>query len=633
MAPVLFSHEVTIDGATYRARRLDGGGRHAASFVPLVGESVAPTRLPPLNITTWDHGRGWGKNADPRQSGLLLPGPLVTTVALPSQPGGDIEQFAEQDGHIYAVGGRYAYRIPNGSAAPVQDQDLGAAFLAVSVVPFKTSLFVGGRSTGNIWEKPSGGSWTNTMAGGAVQRGKMATVFWNTGGLASERLVAEQTTTSFSYVAANPRLDTDWTPNPTPTSIGSFPIRSVIASRDHVFFATTGGLRDVDSSGVAPNLTTQVAAMVFDWNGHATAYLNGWIYLGVAYDVLRLRVIGTSYAQPQWCGFGQTLPKNCQAAGYFYSFARWGDWLIAAQFDEATYTTWISWGREAIGDERGPLTWMVSPIVLTGLKVTAMHVSGLVSGEPRLWMATVTAGGTRSLAWAPLEIDTPYRDQRAGRPYRFATSFQWDDPETDHGDDSLPKLLPEEVLESENLGAGASVALAIAKDGATTYDTIGTITTSPRAVLKPTTSVRGNRWTTRMTGSGTTTVPPVIRKRSERPVPRPDVREVRGYQFVLGHAVRHAGGNLDGRDPEQVKAALVRLQTADPVTMTDEFGRALIVLIRADETVAEMEASLGDKHEQRVIAVNGNIEILSKVGASMTVDVTGGVDNETWRVD
>ena len=52
-------------------------------------------------------------------------------------------------------------------------------------------------------------------------------------------------------------------------------------------------------------------------------------------------------------------------------------------------TTYVCWGREATSDEIGPMTWHVAPIVLAGQKVTSMHVSGLVTANPRLWMATI----------------------------------------------------------------------------------------------------------------------------------------------------------------------------------------------------------------------------------------------------
>src|SRR4051794_31732689 len=131
MPPVAFPFEVKIDGASYRARRLDGTRQYNATFVPQVVNQRASVQLDPLNTADWGDGRGWGQGADTSE-GMIMPGPEVTGVALPSAPGADLEQFAEQDGHIYVAGGRYAFKIANGTGSVTADQDLGASFLGVS---------------------------------------------------------------------------------------------------------------------------------------------------------------------------------------------------------------------------------------------------------------------------------------------------------------------------------------------------------------------------------------------------------------------------------------------------------------------------------------------------------------------
>jgi hypothetical protein len=488
LPPLSFPNEVKVDGESYRARSLSGQRQFAVSYVPQVKGQEASVQLDPLNDADWSDGRGWGTNVDTSE-GVMLPGPQVTTVALPSAPGADLEQFAEQDGHIYAVGGRYAYKIASGSGAVTADQDLGAAYLAVSIVPWKSSLIVGGRATGNIWELPSAGAWTNVMAGAAVQRGKLTTVWWNTDSLSSLRLVGEMTPTSLSYVAANPRLATDWK---APITLGAYPIRSMVANHSHAYAVTTGGLYDFGTDGTAPNLTPEVEHQVMDTNGKASLASDGYIYFNVGFTLKRVNVVGQEALRPEDCGWAAQIPQQCPMSGYCTALVKYGKWIWASVYDGTN--TWLIKGRPSVqGDRVGPLTWHVAPIYLPGVKVTALHVSGLVSMNPRLWMATTT-GSTRALAWAYLPLDSAYRDLRQARLYRFASSYVYDSPDEDHGDDSLPKYLREFVGEGESLGVGPQIALSVAQDGLSTFTPIGTYRANPRAVVHPTATILAGRY-------------------------------------------------------------------------------------------------------------------------------------------
>src|SRR5215212_6445965 len=188
-------------------------------------------------------------------------------------------------------------------------------------------------------------------------------------------------------------------------------------------------------------------------NGQAAMSANGYGYINIGYGLIRVRTTGSSLVPigPEACGpgAGQVLPNESPVGGYFTDLLKYRKHVIGSLFDQTTFTTYVCWGRDANQDEPGPLTWAVAPIVLDGLKVTSMWISGLIAGNPRLWLATVTAGGTRALAWAPLAVDTPYGDLRAGRAYRFSQSYQCDLPNDDDGDDSQIKYLPEMVVEGE----------------------------------------------------------------------------------------------------------------------------------------------------------------------------------------
>ncbi|MPZ68608.1 MAG: hypothetical protein GEU71_03675 [Actinobacteria bacterium] len=619
------------------ARRADGSAG-ATEYLPLLAGARGGAQLEPANQATWHRGSrsaakmapgmySWTKNGWPCDPGMVLPGPAVTDV--PTEIGtGQVRGFAEQDGHIYVLTDRYVMRVPDGSGTPVQDQDLGASFAARSIKRFKSSLFVGGTG-GNIWELPSGGAWTQAITGAAgVQRGYLGTVYWTVGGVTAERLIAEDVTATVPtilYVADDPRNDGDWS---SAIAVGSYPITGIVSTRDHAYIATTGGVRDLDSTGLAPNLTPEVEALVLPTNGRANLAAGGWIYSGAGYGLLRVRVAGDlAYALTQWCSPGLGLPDESPISGAPAAITRKGEWLILAQWNAEANASYISWGREALEGEAGPIVWHSAPIVLPSMKVNTLHISGLIEEEPRLWIGGLF-GTAPSLRWAPLALDTPYQDLRQGRAYQFAEEFELYESAEDWGDDTLSKDLDHLATEWENLGPGTAAEVAIAADGSTTYETLGTLSSSPRALLRATTAVKGGRLSLKITGTGTVVAPPILRKRSLRALPRPDLREVRQYQVLVGHAVRHQGGAVSGVDPSVRRDALARLQIGNRVTLRDEAGKTHKVLVLAPG-VSFIEVE--DKGaNQRLLAANLAVAIAETSGVTATWD--GGATWNSGRV-
>src|SRR5438105_2126529 len=112
MAALLFAHDLIIDGTPYKARRVQPADRGIAiDFIPQQSGEQASIQLTPANQTTWHRGSGaslpllagmhaWSKNGWTCDPGLVLPGPLVTTVSLPNADG-DVAAFTEQDGDLY----------------------------------------------------------------------------------------------------------------------------------------------------------------------------------------------------------------------------------------------------------------------------------------------------------------------------------------------------------------------------------------------------------------------------------------------------------------------------------------------------------------------------------------------------
>jgi hypothetical protein len=626
---LIFAHDVAIDGSPYKARRVGPGERGiAVDFIPQQSQQQATVQLTPANAITWHRGSGaslpvlpgmhaWGRNAWTCDPGLVLPGPLVTTVNLPNGDY-DVNAFAEQDGDLLVFSGRWVTRVPAGSGTAVNERDLGVSFITAlgGVRRFNNSLYVGGLGTGNIWEKvSSGGAWNQSTD---TQRGAMRSVFWTLGGITSERLVGQVGGSGIKYVAygADAKVNANWAPG-TAIDVGS-PITGLVATRDHVYIATTAGLKDLDSSGLAPNLTPEAEQQIFATNGVATLAADGWIYYGLGYGLKRVRVANaTSYAEIEdVTPPGNVLPNETPVGGLPMAITRYGNWIILAQWDGAAQTggrTYVSWGRDSMGGEVGPMVWNCSPIVLDGLKVTRMHVSGLVGGNPRLWMGVTDSLGNRSLRWAPLALQTPYQDLRNGRAYRFAQAFDLYESYIDFGDDSLPKVIPDLVAESEGLGAGASLVVSAAVDGNANYDQLGVLNASPRTTLTPLAEVKANRIQLKYSGSGTSLAPPVLRKRALRAFGRPDVREIRTYQLLIGSAVRHSGGNPAGTNTLQQKTALSRLQVGSSVTMRDEDGLSLRVMVASGIHFTEAEMDVAGRGE-RVLAATIQVAVLTTPG-------------------
>src|SRR4029450_10241674 len=115
----------------------------------------------------------------------------------------------------------------------------------------------------------------------AQPTGSLARVYWPIGGLTAERLVAQCGVRGVRYCAAAPRTDTSWTPGLATPAIdvgGEGSIVRLVTGLTHLYIATTAGLLDLDSSGLAPNLVPQAETMPMPQGGLASMVADGWIY-------------------------------------------------------------------------------------------------------------------------------------------------------------------------------------------------------------------------------------------------------------------------------------------------------------------------------------------------------------------
>ncbi len=650
-APVEFKATVLIDGQSYAAaRRPMDAASTGIGYVPKVASAIqdaaGSAQLDPINVSTMHHGSGasrqvadgmaaWSENAWTCDPGVILPGPLVTRITLPiaGTAATPAQGFAEFGGDLYFVAGRYVYRIPTGSGAPVQDLDLGTGNAGAAFqLYFGQLVLSAGYGGPNVYVKTVAGvgNWTNTATGAqGMPLGTLGHVFWTAGGVTAERLITQVGQTTLRYTnGGDPRNSGSYTPavaNPA-IDVGPYPIQRFVATRDHLYIATTGGLRDLDSSGLAPMLTPGVENEVLITNGQAVLAMGGWIYINGGYDLFRVRVANQNdYADIQTVTPGNPgmLPNETPVQGYITTLTRKGTWIIACQYDDTNNISWISFGRDAFmgyltspvepAREAGPMVWHMCPIVLRGQKVTAMWVSGLVTANPRLWLSGVDNTGAVILQWAYLAIQTPYQDLRNGRLYQFnpgiATTVSLTHPAYDAGDDSMPKDFEEAAIEAENLIGSNSVALNMATDAApSVFSQIGKWTLGPRQVIQPTSPLSGNRLIPQLILTGGSQTPVVVRKQSFRVNPRPDMAQVRSYLLRLGRYERHEGGDPDETDPLVRWRSLERLQVGSRMTFIDEAQQAMVVLLKQIGQITEAEDS---QYGGRVMAVPVILRVVS----------------------
>jgi hypothetical protein len=674
VAEINFTIDLTLNGVSYPAARDNTGGRQASvAYVPKIKNArlndVGEPTLDPLEYVSFNRGAGssrnigidnmvaWGENVWTCEPGLLMPGPAVTQVPLPGatlapRPDG----VSEADGNIYVAAGRYVYCLTGGqeaSPAPTQDLDLGSNGTAGALRRFHDSLFLtwfNGGIPGLLFERPNGGTWVNTPLGTlSVQpSGALGRVWWSTGGVTTERLVAQFGPRGIRYCGASPRLDTNWTPAVDTPAIDSGStgfVTRFATTLSHLYIATTSGLLDLDATGVAPNLVPEAEVQVFPFGGLAAMAAEGFVYYSAAYNLYRVDATGT-YASVEVVTPCSDLPNETPVTGYGTALVKYGTYLIYAQYDAASDTTWICFGRGVTAAETrslfsntqqqispqqyGSVVWNVAPIVFHNWHVTALHVSGLSSDGPRLWMFGTTKAGVVSARWAPLAFSTPYADLKAGRARGFAQSSFVVLPSEDGGDDAIMKDIEEVLNESENLGGGNSLTVSARREDEITFTQLGKFTSGPRAIAQIGDAFLTSRPTFRIDLVGTPASPPISRRVSIRWLPNPDRREVRRYSLQVGRAQQYAGGEWSGYGAEESVDNLTRLATgATRATLVDEINRAYNVRVLKLDGPTEYQAA---ESNDRVLVMNVTLSIFGlRPGPSFAWDQGTGYDSgHSW---
>jgi hypothetical protein len=568
----------------------------------------------------------YGINADARLPRVVLPGPYVNPVSLPSIA--DYPRCAQDfAGDLYVGAGRYVYRIPGGTGTPVIDQDLGAGSVAWSMQTFNGNLYVGTSvgstsqsAPGLLWQK-SAGTWSNTAG---LNRKSLAQAWYQTSGalgtVGQFQMIAQDGVSSIRNVATAPMTAANWGAS-IPVGDTTYGINRLIGDQTHIYVAKTNGLHDVDGvTGYAPNLMPFFAQAIDDENGIAGHSSGGQIYTAHLSGLFRLDVSGAASSRLVTVTPGHGLPNETPVRGKILASTSYGPWQIVSQYNGVD--TYVSMGRDIMQGDAGvspfgygygygpsptaigpsPMLWHGGIVQLPGQRCYLLYVSGLTS-PPRMWF-----GNGQNLCYCVMpRTENPLQDSE----YRYAQSWSFVIPGQDWGHPATPKQLLQVDIEGDNIGGGSLVAVSVnAENGA--YSQIGTANTSPYSQLLLTQQFIGRRIGTLLQGSGTQTTPAILRVLMLRAQIRTYVRAVRTYQILLGEGnLDRFGGRDIGRAIEDYRR-LERLVTGDIVNLRDEWGetyRALVVP-PVDRTILHLRGESGKGTAEPVLLVTLRVKLL-----------------------
>lgn len=574
----------------------------------------------PQRQDTWHLGAGYSLrlipgtyayaiNGDGRFPRMFQPGPLMNAVTLTSAT--DSCRWAMDVGSdTYFGGGRFAYRAVGGSASSplASTNDLGAANVGYSAVNWIGNGYVGTDASGTpgtLWKVTGANAWSS---GTANRRHLTPAYYNNTNGY---RLFGQTDTAGLNEVktidpASDPLVNASWGTAITFGDASGVTINRLVALQDHVYAATDRGLFDFDgATGKSFNVTPQIGQRRNSQNGLACHVGDQWVYFGHKHGLSRYQAQGLNAGVVAPVTFGHGLPNETPIRGQVTASCQDQGWVVQAIWNGTD--TYICYGREiAAGDTiaseqlglgYGPSPLAISPnqmlwhgglVKLAGVQCWMLFISGQTD-PPKCWV-----GAGANVQWFTLpRTENPQQDSE----YRFATSYSVIMPYEDWGRPATNKNLIQLDVEGDNLGIGASIAYKYSVDGAA-FASLGTANSSPLATVLPGTEIIGRRIALRADGTNSNTAGANMRAYILRAAERVTIRALRTYQVDLMY---DGGDRLGGHrmsQPLKTLEALRTLAAAGQVTMRDEFGATLTVLIKPPVEWHEVHSdSVSDKEQ------------------------------------
>jgi hypothetical protein len=574
----------------------------------------------------------YAENADCRFPRLVLPGPLVTEVTL-TGANGPPRCGQDYNGNFLIGVGRYIYRVPGGTGAPVQDFDLGAGNVAWAMDTFLGNLYVG-TSTGQSSTSAPGplarnaaGTWT----GGGPNRKSIAHAWYQaqaSGSTGAWQLIGQDTLSSVANVAADPMVAGNWGAS---ISVGdtTYAINSLVSDQGHVYVAKTNGLHDVDgTTGFTPNLMPFYETAVDDDNGVSSICANGSVYVNDISGLFRYDVSGGSTTgRITTVTPGHGLPNETPIRGRIQAMTSYGPWIIASIYNGQD--SYIMWGRDIRQGDAGtspfgygagygpnpsaigpsPMLWHGGLVKLTGEVCRMLSVSALTS-PPRLWIGSWNpTNSSAHLRWCLIpRTENPMQDPEM----TFATDWEVHIPGEDWQHPLTTKDLLQIDVQADGLLAGqATIDFQVSADGGPLQD-FGTASESPQSSVVGQSDFFGRRIAICMDGTSQSYVAPAVRAIMLRAQLRPALRRIRTYEVLLGE------GNVDrfgGRDISRSfndYQKLEPLQWGGRVKLRDEFGEGydVLVLPPIERRVIYLRGESGKGTAEPILVATLNLKIL-----------------------
>lgn len=507
--------------------------------------------LEPQIQETWIGGAGGGKvgyaqapGVDTRFDGYAFPGPAANPVTIVTANNSDsrivaIKQygaavFFAQEGTSTANTPR-VMRAATGSAS-LADSLGGASAFPVAANNSLTDLLVfdnglgskylwasGNDGTGGRLHYFDGSTWTSTASGtfGSNRRDWLAKVFWKTlDGNAGWRMIAGNGNNKISYTRANadPSLAASWVEGVLIETAGR--IWKAATARRHAYFPGQDGLFDMDETGDTPNLAPYLEKQIHGFNGYASLYHDGYIYMSTGMGMERIYVGDGGLIQEgnDQCGPGAFTEAEHEYGGFVTNISLDQNWIVSSVFNPNTLRTGIWWSRDR---KHYPGVETANPLIHHGPIITSTGnqfvttteiVTDLTTNVMQLWVASIAYSASTLYTGAPTltyftlpAMGSPLSDLLTSGNHKFANGAgggAWQPysrlyglPKT-WGDKNSKKIIYLNNYGTRGLDVATSTKLttygrADPAPGSTAWGTGVDVTTGPVQALTPATTTTG----------------------------------------------------------------------------------------------------------------------------------------------
>lgn len=554
--------------------------------IPAEADQTATIAEVPARWDTWHLGYGFGErhvdgcyhyaeNIDARWPGMLIMGPLVTTVTLTADGTNRVSSIFEQvsgaNTYLYVLHGRYCSRIdltndtevaiPN--PADADGIDFGSSVVATKAVAFQDDAnavmtYVGFSGSTNIYEF-SGTAWTQATD-------NVDALYWTkdwSDAANSYRVWRALGTNSVRTcpTGSDPLLDASWSTAWTVGDTSAAITGMVAADYNVVFVAKRDGLYRLDPTGRNHNVLDSVGflrdadnGVNVGWDGHAICYPHLLGLLEYEPGSNEIRAIHP----------GAATGNRSPVRGIVTAQAFAGIWHWVAIYNGTD--TYLLAGRYPTAGEALPPGWVGPkiwhPLVkLASVRCDALHFSGLTS-PPRLWF-----GSGVNVAYIRIPKSGDVAAEADTGNLRFAASGSIYLSPRDWVQPGAPKALLGVDIENVGLSTSTYVDAYWRLDGGG-WQHWGRATERGRTTLRlPSGTWRPNQAELRFdVTNGDTTATPRIKPIIAKAAIRPKLRDLVTTAVSCEDNGRLRDGSPDRRKGASILLSLQELAEAVPVT-------------------------------------------------------------------